>query len=546
MMWGKTGAAAAAPVRDDNSKKKYNFQPQTPSSSPSSGAGKRWGNQAGTREKKKYRSLPHNLEAEQTLIGTILSFSDSEDEGFHPLPIALECGLEPADFYYEENREIFQALVELFEKQAPLDPVSVLSHLRKKGKEEEKGGSYFGKLLELANSIPFANPETVTYYSRLIKETSRKKQALLAAQGLLFTLQDPAASPQEINHQAEEIFNALHGNSGKRQIVNFSITPSEVEKVTEGPDLLVADDPIFLPRGPYVSIIGGQGGVGKSFLLLFFVYYWAVRYNLKTIYVTLEDSKETISRRLKYLCRRSSVNLLRNPFNIRFLAVDPQPAPVLDRYSLSPTDFGKNLKLRLLAEAQQFKPDLIIVDPISRLIAAENDNAYMAEFSSFFDSIAKTTGTAVFLIHHLNKTGRTEDLVMNSIRGASSLTDCARLVFQIRNLEFYLVSSKEPERKDFVARIFDEAEVAQEDRTYPADWLLIQNTKNNIMERQKPVLIKLFHSNLLNQGQGQQIQVKRLNRTIQQIWEDVKQGQGENKNNGGSKRNGKGKTPPSI
>ena len=83
------------------------------------------------------------------------------------LPKSLEI-VRPEDFYRESHRQIFQAMIELFEKNEPPDLITLTEHLRKKNKLEEIGGASY--LASLSDAIPTA--ANVEYYARIVKEKS--------------------------------------------------------------------------------------------------------------------------------------------------------------------------------------------------------------------------------------------------------------------------------------------------------------------------------------------------------------------------------------
>ena len=65
---------------------------------------------------------PHSLEAEQSVLGSVLIDSQC---------VADIIGiLKPEDFYLQQNREIFEAIYEMFNYSQTIDPVTVLEKLR--------------------------------------------------------------------------------------------------------------------------------------------------------------------------------------------------------------------------------------------------------------------------------------------------------------------------------------------------------------------------------------------------------------------------------
>ena len=87
---------------------------------------------------------PHDLEAEQAVIGSMLTDKDS-------VISALEI-LKPEDFYREDNKVIFGAIVNLYNKAEPIDIITLKSELVSLGKFEQVGGLEY--LAELPDKVP--------------------------------------------------------------------------------------------------------------------------------------------------------------------------------------------------------------------------------------------------------------------------------------------------------------------------------------------------------------------------------------------------------
>ena len=68
------------------------------------------------------RQMPHNVEAEQAVLGSILIDSEC-------LPQIVEQ-LKPDDFYIRQNREAFQTIYTMFSMSQKIDPVTVLNQMR--------------------------------------------------------------------------------------------------------------------------------------------------------------------------------------------------------------------------------------------------------------------------------------------------------------------------------------------------------------------------------------------------------------------------------
>ena len=98
------------------------------------------------------RIPPQNLEAEVSVLGAVLQETGA-------LLKAMEL-LRPADFYKEAHRKIFAACVELFEKNEPVDLVTLANELmRRKVLDEVGGASYLASLVDAVMRIESPPPE---------------------------------------------------------------------------------------------------------------------------------------------------------------------------------------------------------------------------------------------------------------------------------------------------------------------------------------------------------------------------------------------------
>ena len=108
------------------------------------------------------RMPPQNIEAEISLLGSALLDGSALDR--------VVDILKAEDFYKNEHKMIFEAMLDLFAKQRPVDILSLSNALKEKGQFEEIGGSTF--LTSLVNSVPTAS--NAAYYAEIV----RKKKIL--------------------------------------------------------------------------------------------------------------------------------------------------------------------------------------------------------------------------------------------------------------------------------------------------------------------------------------------------------------------------------
>lgn len=121
------------------------------------------------------RVVPHNLEAERAVLGSILLHNGA-------LNVALEV-IGKHDFYSKANRLTFEKMLELSKKSRTIDLVTLSEELGKEGLLEKVGGTRY--LAALTDGVPVGSTANVTEYSRIIKEKSLVRRLINASNNVI-------------------------------------------------------------------------------------------------------------------------------------------------------------------------------------------------------------------------------------------------------------------------------------------------------------------------------------------------------------------------
>jgi len=152
------------------------------------------------------RTPPHNIEAEQAVIGAIFLEPDS-------LSSAAEH-LMSDDFYRASHQRIFDTMLKLVDKGEPIDLVTVTTSLSNEKKLDEVGGVTY--LSDLAGSVPTA--ANIVYYSKIVEEKAVLRR-------LIRTATDIVTSGFSQEDNVEEVLNEAEKNilevSGKKNTGTF-------------------------------------------------------------------------------------------------------------------------------------------------------------------------------------------------------------------------------------------------------------------------------------------------------------------------------------
>jgi replicative DNA helicase len=135
------------------------------------------------------RQPPHNLEAEEAVLGAILAAGR--------LLVEVAALLEEVDFYRPAHRAIWRAMLRLADRDQPTDPVTVLGELDNNGELADVGGGPF--LHTLVQAVPTV--ANAGHYARLVADTARRRRVI----DLGIRLAHSDADPAVLAHLAGEL-----------------------------------------------------------------------------------------------------------------------------------------------------------------------------------------------------------------------------------------------------------------------------------------------------------------------------------------------------
>ena len=118
---------------------------------------------------------PHNLDAEQSVLGAILL----SDRSLYAL--VIEEGLRPEDFYRERHATIYEAMLALYNESEPVDVLTVTDRLRQMGMLEGVGGQ--ASIDELTGVVPAAGH--ARRYAQIVRENALLRRLLRTSLSLI-------------------------------------------------------------------------------------------------------------------------------------------------------------------------------------------------------------------------------------------------------------------------------------------------------------------------------------------------------------------------
>lgn len=152
------------------------------------------------------RVPPHNLEAEQSVLGSMLLSADA-------IAVVLEI-IKPDDFYREVHKLIYDAICKMYLEAEPIDTITVSETLKKMSNLEKCGGKPY--IYNLANLVPTA--ANAKYYAEIVARNSVLRGLITAATGIAAIGYD---APDDLARAVDEADKLLFNVTQKRVSENF-------------------------------------------------------------------------------------------------------------------------------------------------------------------------------------------------------------------------------------------------------------------------------------------------------------------------------------
>ncbi len=243
------------------------------------------------------RQMPQSLEAEQSVLGSILIDSRCIND-----VIGI---VKPEDFYLQQNREIYEAIYTMFNFSQTIDPVTVLDKLRELGYYQERSRDYILQLMEITPTAANA-----ARYANIVREKSMLRGLATAAQEISETVYTQVGTPAEMLEAAEKKIYALRkGERGDSlehigtvlhkvfdRLTELAQSDSAIPGLSTG--LRDLDTKINGLNKSDLLLIAARPAMGKTSFALNIGLNVAKKYKQTVAFFSLEMSREQLAMRL--------------------------------------------------------------------------------------------------------------------------------------------------------------------------------------------------------------------------------------------------------
>jgi replicative DNA helicase len=363
------------------------------------------------------RSVPHNLEAERALLGSVFL-----DNG--ALNLALEV-IAKDDFFSEAHRVTFEKMLEISERNRTIDLVTISEELSKDGLLEKAGGAAY--LAALTDGVPIGTSAAVSEYSRIVKEKSLVRRLINASNNVISRCLEGSDDPETLIDLAQsQLFDIAEqkvrsGFLTVRDVIQSSFESIETllergNRITGVATGFVDLDNMTAGLQPgELIVIAGRPSLGKTALALNIAAHAATEDQKVVGFFSLEMSKESLVIRL--LCSEARIDSHR--FRTGFIDRDHESrewkklTQALGRLTEAPLHIEDTPALSIMqirAKARRLKAekglDLLVVDYL-QLISGhgrfENRTQEVSFISRGLKSIAKELKVPVVALSQLSR-----------------------------------------------------------------------------------------------------------------------------------------------
>jgi len=396
------------------------------------------------------RIPPQNIEAEQAVLGAMLIKKEAISE-----VVTILIG---TDFYRDAHRIIFDAMLELFNKNEAVDLITITEQLRKNEQLDKVGGIAY--VTSLANSVPTA--ANIEYHAKIVKEKGQLRHLINSATAIAGMGYEDNENVIDVMDKAEKMIlevAARRGGGDFTPIKNILLdTFSKIEVLYASKGGITGTPTGFKDLDKLTSglqpsdliLVAARPSMGKTAFTLNLATHIAVREKKAVAFFSLEMSKEQLVQRM--LCSEGAIDSQR----LRIGELDDKDWGKLisaaDRLSTAPIfidDTAGITVMELRSKARRLKTEydlkLIVIDYLQLMQGSsskggDNRQQEISEISRSLKALARELNVPVIALSQLSRSVESRQVkkpMLSDLRESGSLEQDADIVMFLYREDYY-------------------------------------------------------------------------------------------------------------
>lgn len=403
------------------------------------------------------RQLPHSVEAEQAVLGSMLIDPRCVSEVIDKL--------RPDDFYIRQNKEIYETIYSMFNYSLTIDPVTVLENMKQNGYYDENQSR--GYILQLMDATPTA--ANVGEYIDIIKDKTLLRRVAEAAGELTAMIQEGTATGQDILEAAEQRVYAIRQGRAARGLIPISEVIIDVYDRLE--ELAASDSAIpglstglrDLDRAisglnnSDLILLAARPGMGKTSMALNILLDAGKKSGKKVAFFSLEMSREQLALRLiSSECFVDNKKLVTGKLSDEDWESVAAAADSLNRSAILIDDDSSITVADILAKCRRVEDlGLIVIDYLQLMQSAggknnargENRQQIVSDISRSLKIMAKDLNVPVLCLSQLsraNESRQDKRPMLSDLRESGAIEQDADIVLFLYREGYYNADTENP------------------------------------------------------------------------------------------------------
>lgn len=403
------------------------------------------------------RIMPHSIEAEQSVIGSMIMDKDA-------IMIAVET-IDTEDFYGSHYGILFDTIKELYNEDKPVDIVTLQTRLREKNVQPELAGLEF--IREIIASVPTS--ANIRYYANIVKEKSMLRQLIKTNEEIAGICYTERETIDEIMNLAEKrIFSLTQSRAAGDFVPINQVVVDAIEKIEAASK--AGGSITGIPTGfndldlqtagmqpSDLILIAARPSMGKTAFVLNLAQHMALRKNVTTAIFSLEMSKvQLVNRMLSLESKVDAQNLRTGNLEDSDWERLIESAEVIGSSKLIIDDTPSISISELRSKCRKYKMNndlgIIIIDYLQLMTlggrAAESKQLEVSEISRSLKAIARELNVPVIALSQLSRAVEQRPdhrPMLSDLRDSGAIEQDADVVMFLYRDDYY---NKESEKKN--------------------------------------------------------------------------------------------------
>ncbi|MBE7073514.1 MAG: replicative DNA helicase [Clostridiales bacterium] len=401
-----------------------------------------------------YKIMPHNIEAEQAVLGCILIDLQAQTD-----ILAL---MKEDDFYSSSHKQIYSTMCAIYQKSTPVDFITLTDKLDQDKILDKVGGIEY--ITTLTNVVPSA--ANFTYYCNIVKADSIRRKLIFSGQRIIENAYESEDKEQSIQFAEKEVFDVAE-KQGASALEQVGVQNGAVSRVIAKFDQ-IAKDPTSLKGIPTgyrdfdkitnglqnsdLILLAARPGVGKTSFSMNMVVNAAVEQGKNCAIFSLEMGRDQLMQRaICSLAKVSMAKALNGTMDAEEWKRIWQATKKLESSGLYVDDSAMTTPADVLAKCRRLKTskglDLVMIDYLQLMNSGSNKKDQnrqneVTDISRNLKIAAKELNVPIIALSQLSrdveKSSRPDHRpVLSDLRDSGAIEQDADIVLFLYNPEKY-------------------------------------------------------------------------------------------------------------